>query len=191
MGRPKATLPFGPEVMLARVVRVLGLVVDPVVVVAAADQELPTLPPTVLVVRDEEPDRGPLQGLAGGLIALQDRAQAAYVTSCDVPLLSPSFVERLVTLLGDQQIAVPVDEAFQHPLSAIYRLDVLPLVRRLLSEDRRRPAFLFDLVPTRRVPTEDLRGADPGLGSLRNVNEPAEYWAALIEAGFKPPDSNT
>ena len=45
MGVPKATLPFGPETMLQRVVRLLGTVVSPIVVVAARGQELPELPP--------------------------------------------------------------------------------------------------------------------------------------------------
>ena len=42
MGLAKATLPFGPEAMLQRVVRLLGAVVRPIVVVAAPEQELPT-----------------------------------------------------------------------------------------------------------------------------------------------------
>ena len=45
MGVAKAVLPFGPETMLQRVVRLLGTVVAPIVVVAARDQELPPLPP--------------------------------------------------------------------------------------------------------------------------------------------------
>ena len=35
MGRPKAWLPFGPELMLQRVVRLVGTVARPIVVVAA------------------------------------------------------------------------------------------------------------------------------------------------------------
>ena len=46
MGVPKATLPFGPETMLQRVVRLLGTVVSPIVVVAAREQSLPELPAT-------------------------------------------------------------------------------------------------------------------------------------------------
>jgi len=49
MGAPKATLPFGPEAMLQRVVRLLATVVSPVVVVAARGQKLPELPAAVLV----------------------------------------------------------------------------------------------------------------------------------------------
>src|SRR5262245_54263717 len=62
MGRPKAWLPFAGELMLPRVVRLLGEVVAPIVVVAAPDQAVPPLPAHVAVVRDEAKGRGPLQG---------------------------------------------------------------------------------------------------------------------------------
>src|SRR5262245_18679637 len=89
MGQPKAWLPFAGEPLLARVVRLVGEAASPVVVVAAAGQELPPLLADVEIVRDPEPDRGPLQGLAAGLAALRGRAAAAFVTSCDAPFLRP------------------------------------------------------------------------------------------------------
>src|SRR5262245_1380289 len=92
MGRPKAWLPFGGELMLPRVVRLLREAVGTVVVVAAPGQELPPLPEDVEVARDPQPGLGPLQGLAVGLQALEGQAEAAYATSCDVPFLSPAFV---------------------------------------------------------------------------------------------------
>src|SRR5687767_10615246 len=49
MGRPKALLPFGPELMLERVVRILSAVVSPIVVVAAPEQDLPPLSDDVLL----------------------------------------------------------------------------------------------------------------------------------------------
>ena len=61
MGVPKATLPFGPETMLQRVVRLLSTVVDPIVVVAARDQQLPELPSGVINTVDEREQRGPLE----------------------------------------------------------------------------------------------------------------------------------
>src|ERR671936_2243425 len=124
MGRPKAWLPFAGEIMLPRVVRLLGEAVRPVVVVAAPDQEVPPLPPEVAVVRDEEKGRGPLQGLAAGLAALEGRADAAYLSSCDVPFLRPAFVRRLIDLLGAHAICVPRVGAHHHPLAAVYRLNV-------------------------------------------------------------------
>src|SRR3954463_14928404 len=89
MGTSKALLPFGPETMLQRVVRLLEDVVSPIVVVAAADQMLPQLPAHVIITRDEQDARGPLEGLRTGLKALPEQVEAAYVTGCDVPLLVP------------------------------------------------------------------------------------------------------
>jgi molybdopterin-guanine dinucleotide biosynthesis protein A len=178
MGRPKAWLPFAGEGMLPRVVRLVLEVVRPVVVVAAPGQDVPPLPAGVDVVRDEVEGRGPLQGLAAGLAALRGRANAAYLSSCDVPFLRPAFVRRLIDLLGDASVCVPRVGGYHHPLAAVYRLNVADVVARLLVEDRLGPSALFDLVPTRVVTADDLADVDPTFQSLRNLNTPEEYEAA-------------
>lgn len=182
MGRPKAWLPIAGELMLPRVARLLGEVVSPLVVVAATEQAVPPLPSDVAIVRDEEKDRGPLQGLAAGLAALAGKAEAAYLSSCDVPFLQPAFVRRVIELLGDRRICVPQVDGFHHPLAAVYRLDVLPVVRQLLAADRLRPVFLFDEVPTRIISAAELADVDPTFQSLRNLNTPEAYEAAAREA---------
>jgi molybdopterin-guanine dinucleotide biosynthesis protein A len=184
MGLPKATLPFGPELMLQRVVRLLGPVVSPIVVVAAPGQELPALPGEIVIARDEREGRGPLEGLLAGLTAIGDRAEAVYATSCDVPLLVPAFVERIIERLDDCEIAVAVQGEFAHPLAAVYRTSVLPHIEELLTADRLRPAFLFERVKTCRVSVEELRAVDPQLTTLQNLNRPEDYLAALAAAGF-------
>jgi molybdenum cofactor guanylyltransferase len=186
MGVSKATLPFGAETMLHRVVRLLGAVVSPVIVVAAREQSLPELPDDVTVTRDEREQRGPLEGLRAGLTALPNSVDIAYVTSCDVPLLVPGFVERMVELLGDHDIAVMEIDGFPHPLSAVYRRDTLPHVESLLEKERLRPVFLFDAVRTRRVRPEEMASVDPQLRTLRNLNTREDYLAALSEAGLSP-----
>jgi len=188
MGRPKALLPFGPELMLQRVVRLMGEVVQPLIVVAAPGQELPPLPRDVTVVRDRREGRGPLEGLAAGLAALPGQATAAYATSCDVPLLRPAFVRRMIELHAGYEIAVPFAGGFHHPLAAVYSKTVLPHIERLLGEDRLRPVYLFETAQTRVVAEHELRGVDPELASLRNLNQPADYQAALAEAGLPPQD---
>ena len=182
MGTPKATLPFGPETMLQRVVRLLGAVVDPIIVVAARQQALPELPDDVIVTLDEREHRGPLEGLRAGLKALPNSVDTAYVTSCDVPLLVPGFVTRMIELLGDHDIAVMEIDGFPHPLSAIYRRATLAQVEALLERDKLRPVFLFDTVRTRRVRPEEMTSVDPQLRTLRNLNTPDDYLAALREA---------
>jgi molybdopterin-guanine dinucleotide biosynthesis protein A len=186
MGRPKAWLPFAGELMLARVVRLLGEVVNPIVVVAAPEQDVPPVPAAVHIVRDEEKGRGPLQGLAAGLAALRGQVDAAYLSSCDVPFLRPAFVRRLISLLGDHAICVPHVGDYHHPLAAVYRLEVEATVRRLLAEDRLRPFFLFEAVPTRVVEAKELLDVDPELQTLRNLNTPEDYEAALRDIPMSP-----
>ena len=179
MGASKALLPFGPETMLQRVVRLLGTVAAPIVVVAAADQELPALPAGVIVTRDEREGRGPLEGLRAGLKALPDGVAAAYVTSCDVPLLVPGFVTRMFELAEGHDIAVMEIDGFPHPLSAVYQPAVLPQVEDLLAHDRLRPVFLFDAVRTRKVQPAEMTAVDPDLLTLRNLNTREDYLEAL------------
>jgi molybdenum cofactor guanylyltransferase len=179
MGRPKAWLPVGDEMMLQRVVRVVREVVDPVVVVAAPGQDVPPLPGEVEIVRDEVEGQGPLAGLAAGLTALDGRVDAAYLSACDVPFLTPAFVRRVVGLLGEQSACVPDVGGYLHPLAAAYRMSVRPVVADLLAAGRLRPVFLFDAVPTRVLGPADFADIDPHFNSLRNVNTPEEYAAVL------------
>lgn len=186
MGRDKATLPFGPERMIQRVLRLIGEATDieRVVIVAASEQSLPELPGEVLIARDVRPYRGPLEGLATGIRALDDRVDAVYATACDVPLLVPAFVDRMFALLGDFDIAVPFDGQYHHPLAAVYRLTVLEHIQKLLDSERLRPRFLFDEVRTSEVPVDDLRAVDPQLSTLENLNHLQDYVSALAAAGF-------
>jgi molybdenum cofactor guanylyltransferase len=178
MGTPKALLPFGPETMLQRVIRLLSGVVHPVVTVAAVDQTLPPLPSDVIVTRDERAGRGPLEGLRAGLKALPGEIDVAYVTSCDVPLLVPGFVRQMIDAVEGHDVAVVEIEGFAHPLSAVYRRSTLPLVEELLAQDRLRPVFLFEQVRTRRVAPHEIT-ADPELRTLQNLNTPEDYQRAL------------
>ena len=186
MGVAKATLSIGDESMLGRVVRLLSAAVSPIVVVAAPEQELPQLPAEVSVVYDEYPGCGPLGGLHAGLTAVASRAEIAYLTGCDAPLLAPDFVRRIVGLLGNSDVAVPVDGQHYHSLAAVYRMAVLPEVTRLLNESTYRMTELFKRVETRRVNLDELQQSDPGLATLTNVNRQADYLAILRELEKSP-----
>jgi molybdopterin-guanine dinucleotide biosynthesis protein A len=193
MGQAKAWLPFGDEFLLQRVTRVVGEAVEPVVVVAAAYQEIPKLPAEVLRADDESEGRGPLQGFVTGLRALEGRVEAAYLSSCDVPFLLPAFIKRMVRLLQDArtgtlqtnrpEVAVPRVGGRLHPLAAVYCTSVLPRLQEFLDLNQLRMTSLFDTLPTRVVEAHELADLDPRLQSLRNLNTPEEYAAALEALG--------
>jgi len=185
MGAPKAWLRVGDEFMLSRVVRIVGEAAGPVVVVAAPGQDVPPLPTGTRVVRDEVEGKGPLGGLVAGLVALEGEADVVYLSSCDVPLLKVAFVRHI---LASNQGAyaprspcavVPRVGGRLHPLAAAYALDVLPVARALLARDCLRMTDLLDAIPTCVIEDHELAAIDPALDSLRNVNTPEEYAAAL------------
>jgi molybdopterin-guanine dinucleotide biosynthesis protein A len=184
MGRPKADLEWHGSTLLHRVCGLIGRVVDgPVLVVRAPGQELPPLPEGIEVTEDACEGRGPLQGLAAGLGALDGRAHTAYVSSTDAPLLHPAFVKVVLAALTreDVDVALPVAQGFRHPLAAAYRTELLTDVQELIAADRMRPAFLFERCRVHELSEDELLAdralaqGDPNLLSLLNVNDPQEY----------------
>ncbi len=187
MGTPKAALEWHGSTLLRRTTGILARVTGgPVVVVRAAGQPLPALPPDVEVVDDPRDGIGPLQGIAAGLAALAGRADVAFVSATDLPFLHPAFVSRVLRAVGEQRadVALPVARGYPQPLAAGYRTALAPAAERLIIADRARPAILFAECAVCRLDESALRAdpalaaADPALDSVVNVNEPADYQQA-------------
>jgi molybdopterin-guanine dinucleotide biosynthesis protein A len=183
MGSPKAALEWHGSTLLRRVTGIVGRVVDgPVIVVRASGQQLPELAGDVEIVDDATEGRGPLQGLAGGLRAIGDRAAVAYLSSTDVPLLHPAFVARIIGALGDDHdVVLPEIGGHRQPLAAAYRTNLLGIVEELIAADRLKPAFIFERCRVLRLGEDALlqdpalARLDPTLSSVQNLNEPADY----------------
>lgn len=186
MGQPKAWLPFGPETLLQRIVRQLSAVVEPLVVVSAAEQALPELPSYVRRVADRHPDRGPLEGLRVGLEAVGGERESAYVTGCDAPWIVPSVIGALFEEAAECEIVLPHVAGRDHYLAAVYRTSLVPQIESLLSRGERRVGALAESVKTCRVNVERLQQVDPDLTAFRNLNHPADYLAALAAEGYSP-----
>ena len=127
------------------------------------------------------------RGLAAGCRALPAGTALAYATGTDAPFLHPGWISHLSTLIGDHDAAVVHADGFPHPLAALYRVAVVPvIVDGLLREGRSRLRDLIDALDTLKLPAEAMRGVDPDLATLRNLNTPEDYRAAIREAGFDP-----
>jgi len=180
MGQSKAWLPFGEEVLLQRMVRLVSRSVGPIVVVAAPEQDLPPLPDFVTLARDAVADRGPLQGLATGLAALPSGVEFAFATSTDAPFLAEGWIPRLRERIGSGDLAIPLAQGYHHPLASLYRRSTcLSVIENLLHQGRMRPMFLIEAVDTVVLTEGDFLDVDPELGSLRNLNTPEDYQRAL------------
>ena len=185
MGRDKCWLPVG-EITLLRLVcdRVAEVVnAAEIIVVAAADQHLPSLPEHITIVRDTQFHQGPLAGIAQGLSVLHERfgsKAVTFVTACDAVALQPNVIRFLFQHLGLHDAAVPVavdrqGQQQQYPLCAVYRTRLYQLAVDLLNSGERRARSLANNCHTAFIPTTDLASVDPGLLSLSNLNSPEDY----------------
>jgi len=188
MGAPKAALEWHGSTLLRRTVGILARATGgPVVVVRAHGQELPALPDGILVADDPRAGKGPVQGIAVGLAELRGRADAAFVSSTDMPFLHPAFVRRVIRVLADNEatdVVLPVARGYRQPLAAAYRVSLADAAEQLVKADRLRPAFLFDDCTVEQLDDDALKqdpvlaALDPGLESVVNVNTPADYQEA-------------
>ena len=187
MGKPKASLPFGDSTLLGHAVDTLLTCTYPVAVVARnADEGTAELPPVPLeadIIHDapEHQGCGPLAGIQVGLQHLSRLCDAAFVTGCDAPFLTPKVVEWLADQLGDNDLVMPEVGGVLQPLCAIYRTRIEPQVRKLLAGDDRSVHALTGATNARLLPEAEVSAFDPSHRFLRGVNSPEEYQAALRE----------
>jgi molybdopterin-guanine dinucleotide biosynthesis protein A len=175
MGRPKALLPFAGEPLIAHVVRNLKIIFAEAVVVAAPEQELPSLP--AVLVRDAVAYQGPVSGIYHGLKA--STAEVCFVTSCDAPFLNLQLIANLLSWISDYDVVVPYWQKRFQPLHAAYRRSVAPLLREQLERGEMRPISLYPKVRTREIHEEEIRRIDPEGLSFLNMNSPEDYDTAL------------
>jgi len=187
MGVPKAGLLFDGVPLLEHLRARLAEFFPEIVVVRAAwragagddrsSRPIDLPPVAATVVEDIVPDQGPVAGLCAGLGAA--RHPLAFVVSCDVPFLNPQVGAMMVDLADGYDVVVPEWEGRLHPLQAVYRTRVLPLLQEQLAAGRRRPVDLYERVPVRKVTEAEILAVDPLGLTFMNMNTPEEYQHAL------------
>lgn len=185
MGKPKWSLPFGDVTMVEHITRRLSAAVDLLIVVGPAVGAMPRIQIAgrkVLLARDRVAGRGPLEGLAVGLAtAAEHGCESILATACDTPLLRPEFARLLFQEGKGFDAAVVRTSRGEHPLPAMYSTQLADPLETALAAGERRVSALATMGKTRWIVKDELAVCDPDLSSLRNVNTPEEYAAALAE----------
>ena len=184
MGRDKAWLSFGGQTFLQNTCAKLTEVASPVVVVAAAEQQLPEISSDIRIVRDLVPDQGPLGGFLNGLEYLRSLSEhqmapdLVWLTTCDAAFCRPDIIRYLRTQLADFQAVIIRHNGHLNPLMTLYRFDSLSVVDDLFAAGARRMQDVAQRLNVRVIDAEQLRGLDPSLSFLCSVNTPEEFAAA-------------
>lgn len=152
LGRDKAGERVAGERMVDRAVAALRAHCADVVVVSSRVQtpsgDWPRVP-------DLRVGCGPLAGIEAALDrASSSGASAAFVLACDLPLVDGSVVASVLAARAGARAAAVAREGDPdfEPLCAVYSVDCLPVVTRLLDEGVRAAGALFRAVDGRRVP---------------------------------------
>lgn len=173
MGRDKASLLWNGQPFVELIAGQLAVFEERLFSVGVARAPLP---PPWRSVADVYPDCGPMGGLHAGLSACRSPYLAAV--SCDLPLLESSLPLHLFSLAGgDYDAVVPVSpDGRVHPLCAVYRKDLAPLLEARLQNGNYRLMDALASCRLRRVPVD---GAFARM--LTNVNTPEDYQALLAK----------
>jgi molybdopterin-guanine dinucleotide biosynthesis protein A len=192
MGRPKSGLEWHGATLLFRTAAVVArAVAGPIVVVRAPGQSLPDLPDGVDTAEDPVEGLGPMQGVAAGLSAVRDRADAAFVCSTDLPFLHPAYVRAVLRGFDDPAVdlVLPTVRGYRQPLAAGYRTGLTGLIEAQIAAGNLRPGMLLKHCTATQPDDAALLGdailaaADPALDSVQNVNTPEDYRLARDRPG--------
>ncbi|MEF8828347.1 MAG: molybdenum cofactor guanylyltransferase [Haloarcula sp.] len=179
----KAVADLAGTPMIRRVADRLDRVVDELVVNCREDQAEAiaaalsdhTLDP--MFALDEDPDQGPMAGIATGLGAVE--SEYAAVVACDMPFVDPAFVEYLFERAASHEAAVPRPDEWFQTTQAVYHADAMgDACHRALERGEHRivePLFDLDYVVVEREEIIEHTSLD----TFKNLNTREEFEAAV------------
>lgn len=184
-GVKKALLDVGGKPVIQRVIDATAQLSAEVMVVDN-DDSLAHLH-GIRIVPDVETRAGVLTALYSGLSAAS--TELCLAVACDMPFLNAELLSWLVSLTPTFDVVIPVVEGQMDPLHAVYRRErcVEAIGQALKRGEKRMISYLAD-VRVREVNEAELRGFDPDLRSLSNINTPEDLEQArkVIEKSLTP-----
>lgn len=178
MGRDKAWLELGGQLMIERVIAALAPVTTSLAIIANTPEYSRFGLP---VFADSQPNVGPLEAIRTALA--NARTSRVVLAGCDLPFLTTELFEFLLSIPSDHSAIVPVGiDGKLEPLCAVYSQRVLPVVDDLIRSGKRKVSILFDRIDTRLIPFDELSSLPGARLFFENVNTPEDYRRAVETA---------
>ena len=188
LGVDKQELVFAGKTFLETIVAALAPVTQKIVLVGNVDPERHQLPDSVSIAHDELDGKGPLEGIRVGLKFLSNDCQYAFVSSCDVPLLTGKLVGFLFAQMNDRDAIVPTKGDRRYGMTAIYRTSLHTAIAKRIQQNLLRVCDLADGFDVVNLDADALRIVDPELDTLTNINSAADYVRLLERFGQQCPE---
>jgi molybdenum cofactor cytidylyltransferase len=180
MGTPKALLDYRGETFLGRLIRVLGAVCDPVIVVLGyhADQIREATSARAQFVVNPDPARGQLSSLQTALGEVPGDAEGFLFMPVDSPAAEPATIERIVEAFRGEEkplLVIPRHEGLRgHPVCA--RRELIAEFLALPAEGRAKEVVRRHADRTCYLDTGDA-------GVLSDIDDPEAYRVLQGSAG--------
>ena len=187
MGQDKALLPFGGRPLALRAAELVRQVCGDATLVGGARKYAAFGFPAI---EDAFPDRGPLGGIHAAL--QHSDARFTLIVGCDMPYLTPDFLEFLLRVAQETEAdaVVPESEAFGYePLCAVYARSCLAPIERGLQENRCKISQVFGQLRLRRIPPAEWKPYDPDGRLFQNLNTLEDYERARRELWHSVPEA--
>jgi len=171
-GTDKAKLPVGGETIIEREIRVLhDIVAVPPCIVTDDPKRYAETGLTILT--DHIPNTGALGGLYTAVV--EASGPWVLVVACDMPFLSASFLQYLLSIETHADAIIPRTEAGYHPLCAIYSHRCEVEIRQALTAGNLVIKNLLNKIDIHEVGPKKIAQYDPFDAILLNINTLYDY----------------
>ena len=193
MGKDKAFLNLGRRTFISMISQEMLRVSDEVIVVIGRKDAAPFKKEIrdgrVRFVNDSHYIENPLGGMLTGFEAATNKYAA--VVACDLPLIRNELIGKIFAEAEGHDAAVPIwnpeDKLSIEPLCAVYNAKKM---KKAIKDSLGKGVFGCRLVvrslsDVRYFPVSELRGYDPDLLFLNNINTRKDYLGLLEKYSFR------
>ncbi|SES79322.1 molybdenum cofactor guanylyltransferase [Oceanobacillus limi] len=180
MGTNKSLLKLNGKTVIESIIKQLERCSDEIVVSANNNKDYDFL--SVPIINDRFNNKGPLAGMEAALYYI--KADYYVIAACDMPFVDSKVYRYLINNIGSHDAIIPVYQGRIHPVSGVFKRDVLPHIQHLLNRDQLSIRKLFNHINVKfmeeftTIPSSQLEN------HFFNMNKPADYEKAKFLSGL-------
>ncbi|MEC5422520.1 molybdenum cofactor guanylyltransferase [Virgibacillus sp. C22-A2] len=176
MGTNKALLKLGNKKVIEHIADELQSLTDEVIIVTNEPSLYTFL--DLQLICDRHQDKGPLAGLESAFHHIN--ADTFVVAACDMPFVKQSVYAHLLQQTENYDAAVPIYNRQIHPLSAVYKRSVLPLMQQRLENNELQVKGFYDQIHVNYINEYGDLADEVVRKHFFNMNNPEEYEQAKL-----------
>ena len=176
-GKDKALIQFKGKPLVKWVMEVIDEVVDEIILSLPSDAEvfkfLEAVGSNIKIVKDTEPDLGPISGLLSSF--REAKGEYVAVAPCDSPFIKPDLYKLIFGKADGHDGAVPFINNFWEPLHAVYKRETfIVALEKALSQGKNRPTDAYPYLDIQKVMQKEVEAIDTQNLSFVNINTKEE-----------------